>query len=65
MDGLDISEQQFIKMKPAERDLLIYRNVQEMRLKNSAARFHLKVQYAWLGAITAGFLAIGKKLLGL
>lgn len=61
MNGLDIDEKQFMKLKPAERDLLIYKNLRQYTEANNKSKFHLKVQYAWLSLLTAA----GATLLGI
>ncbi len=52
MDGLDIDEAQFMKLKPAERDLLIYKNLRGFCDMDHKSKFHLKIQYVWLSILT-------------
>jgi len=54
-NGLDITEEQFIKMNSKERDLIMFRNVTHIRKQFKDYNFHKKVQYVWLGVLTIGF----------
>jgi hypothetical protein len=51
MNGLDIEEEQFIKLKPVERDLLIYKNVQQYRKKEFNNRINTRIQYFLISGI--------------
>jgi len=60
--GLDISEDQFIKMSAKERDLIMFKNVLHIRKNFKDYSFHRKIQYVWLSVLT---LALGlKKIIG-
>jgi len=52
MNGLDISETEFLEMKPISRELTMFRNVVVIRKQQTTYRFHRKIQYYWLSAIT-------------
>ena len=47
-DGLDISLEQFKRMRSQDRDELIYKNLVHIRKRIGDTRFHRKIQYAWL-----------------
>ncbi len=51
-NGLDISEEQFIRMGSKDRDLMMFRNVTHIRKKLKDYSFHRKIQYVWLFALT-------------
>ena len=57
-NGLDISEEQFLKMDSKERDLIMFRNVTHIRKKFKDYSFHRKIQYVWLSFLT---VALGLK----
>jgi hypothetical protein len=61
--GLDITEDQFMKMSSKERDLIMFKNMIHIRGKLKNYSFHRKIQYVWLGLLT-GFIGI-KKFMGL
>ena len=65
-NGLDITEEQFMKMGSAERDLIMFRNVTHIRKQFKDYSFHRKIQYVWLSVLTAIIgVAFGfKKTLG-
>jgi hypothetical protein len=62
-DALDITEEQFLKMSAKERDLIMFRNVTCIRKNFRDYSFHRKIQYVWLGVLTA-FVGL-KKFIGL
>jgi len=51
-DGLDITEEQFMKMSSVERDLIMFRNVTSIRKQFKDYSFHRKIQYVWLATLT-------------
>lgn len=51
-NGLDISLEQFKKMRSIDRDVLIYNNLVHIRKKIGDVHFHRKIQYAWLIILT-------------
>ncbi len=55
INGLDITEEQFLKMGSRERDLIMFRNVTHIRKKFKDYSFHRKIQYVWLSVLTIGF----------
>ena len=57
-NGLDITEEQFLKMISRERDLIMFRNVNKIRKQFKDYSFHRKIQYVWLFILT---IAIGLK----
>lgn len=57
-NGLDISLEQFKKMKSIDRDILIYNNLVHIRKKIGDYRFHRKVQYVWLAVLTTFLTAV-------
>ena len=57
-NGLDITEEQFLKMDSKERDLIMFRNVTHIRKKFKDYSFHRKIQYVWLAVLT---IALGFK----
>jgi len=54
-NGLDITEEQFMKMSSVERDLIMFRNVTHIRKKFKDYSFHRKIQYVWLCILTIAF----------
>ena len=52
-NGLDITEEQFMKMKSIDRDLIMFRNVTHIRKQFKNYSFHRKIQYVWLSVLTA------------
>ena len=62
-NGLDITEEQFIKMGSKERDLIMFKNVTHIRKKFKDYSFHRKIQYVWLSVLTITFGF--KKFIGL
>jgi len=57
-NGLDITEEQFMKMNSKERDLIMFRNVTHIRKKFKDYSFHRKINYVWLFALS---IAVGFK----
>ncbi|KKL96642.1 hypothetical protein LCGC14_1842400 [marine sediment metagenome] len=51
-NGLDISLEQFKRMKSTDRDILIYNNLVHIRKRIGDTRFHRKIHYAWLFVLT-------------
>lgn len=51
-NGLDITEEQFLKMGSKERDLIMFRNVTHIRKQFRDYSFHRKIQYVWLSILT-------------
>jgi len=62
-NGLDITEEQFMKMGSKERDLIMFRNVTYIRKRFKDYSFHRKIQYVWLGVLTV-FVGL-KRFIGL
>ncbi len=57
-NGLDISEEQFMKINQKEQNLILFRNVTYIRKKFKDYSFHRKIQYVWLSFLT---VALGLK----
>lgn len=51
-NGLDIPEEQFMKLNSKERDRIIFRNVVYNRKENKDYKLNKKIQYAWLFILT-------------
>ena len=51
-NGLDITEEQFMKMCMKERDLVMFKNITEIRRKFKDYSLHRKIQYLWLIVLT-------------
>ena len=51
-NGLDISLEQFKRMKRTDRDVLIYNNLVHIRKNIGDTKFHRKIQYVWLFVLT-------------
>ncbi len=51
-NGLDISLDQFKRMRSQDRDVLIYNNLVHIRKKIGDTKFHRKIQYVWLFVLT-------------
>lgn len=63
MDGLDIKEEQFLRMNSKDRDLIIFKNMIHIRKKFKDYAFNKKIQYVWLIILSS---VIGlKKYVGL
>lgn len=62
MRGLDISVEQFKKLKPEDRDTVMYNNLVHVRKKIESHTFTRKIHYIWLSVLTA-FVGL-KKYLG-
>lgn len=62
MNGLDISLDQFKKMKPVDRDEIVYKNLVHIRKSFTDYKLHKKIQYIWLIGLTI-FVGL-KKFLG-
>ena len=62
-NGLDITEEQFMKMSSVERDLIMFRNVTYIRKKFKDYSFHRKIQYVWLSVLS--LVLIGKRFIPL
>jgi len=61
-NGLDIGIEEFMKMKSLDRDITMYRNMQEIRKGFKDYRFHRKIQYVWLSVLsTITLILIGIK----
>jgi len=56
--GLNISEEQFIKMNSKDRDLIMFKNVTHIRKQFKDYSFHRKITYVWLSVLS---IAIGLK----
>lgn len=52
-NGLDISLEQFKKMRSMDRDILMYNNLVFIRKKIGDTKFHRKIQYVWLFVLTS------------
>jgi hypothetical protein len=54
--GLDIPEEQFLQLKQKDQNVVIYRNLKDIRVsfsKNySRTKFQIKLQWIWLGILT-------------
>lgn len=57
-NGLDINESEFLKMNTKSRDLLIFRNTVVIRRQQGQYKLHKKLQYYWLGGLTAIIMTI-------
>ena len=62
-NGLDITEEQFIKMSSKERDLMMFRNVTHIRKQFKDYSFHRKINYVWLSVLTIAI--IGRRFIPL
>ena len=60
-NGLDITEEQFMKLSNKERDLMVFRNIVHVRKKFKDYHVHKKIQYVWLVVLT-GLFGIRKYL---
>lgn len=63
MNGVDLSLEQFCKMGAKDRDLVIFKNLVKIRKDLGDRKFHRKIAYAWLLALTG--LMGAKKYMGL
>jgi len=62
-NGLNITEEEFMKLAAKERDLIIFRNLTYIREQLKDYKLNKKIQYVWLSVLTV-FVGI-KKFLGL
>jgi len=63
MNGLDITEEQFMQMGTKEQNLMLFRNLVHIRSKFKDYKVHRKVQYVWLVVLTTllcGFAGLRK-----
>ena len=51
-EGLDISEEQFMKLATKERDVMIFRNLIYVRKQLKSYHLHKKINYIWLFLLT-------------
>jgi hypothetical protein len=58
MNGLDISEKEFMRMDSKARDVIIFKNLTCIRQKMEDYSFHKKVQYVWLTILTSITLVV-------
>lgn len=54
-NGLDITEEQFMKMNSKERDKMIFRNLVFIRKQFEDYNITKKIQYCWLAILTFAF----------
>ena len=62
-NGLEIGLEEFKKMNSADRDTLLYANIQEIKSRFRDYRVNKKIQYVWLACLTI-FIGL-KKYIGL
>lgn len=53
MEGLSISRCEFASLSRDKKDLVVFDNLQHIRMQLSTYKTTKKVQYAWLTAITS------------
>jgi len=53
-NGLQVNEEQFIKMKPVERDLIMYRNLRAVCDLHESTRLNQRIQYILITAALGG-----------
>lgn len=58
-EGLDISEEQFLQLRTREQNVILYRNLKDIRscvgLTNQRTKFQIKLQWVWLSVLTLAF----------
>ena len=52
-NGLDITEEQFMRIKLKEQNLILFKNVTYIRKRFKDYSFHRKIQYVWLSVLTS------------
>lgn len=52
MDGLDITENEFMKLNVKDQNLILFKNVVYIRTQFKSYYFHRKIQYVWLSVLT-------------
>lgn len=52
MNKLDITLNQFKKMRAVDRDEIIYQNLVHIKKKLGDYKLNKKIQYIWLGVLT-------------
>ena len=55
-NGLDITEDEFCKMKLKDQNLILFRNIVHIRKKFADYAITKKFQYVWLSVLTAVML---------
>ncbi len=63
MTGLDIDLESFKKLKAIDRDAIIYKNVLNTRTGLKDYKFHRKIHYAWLSALTTATVFLIKVIM--
>ncbi len=53
MNGLDIKEDQFIQLTIKEQNMILLRNLIEIKKNFKGYFFHKKIIYVWLSTLTA------------
>ena len=56
LNGLDITEDEFGKMKLKDQNLILFRNIVHIRKKFNDYSVTKKIQYAWLSVLTTCIL---------
>lgn len=56
LNGLDISEDEFMSLNSKQRDLAMFRNVVSIRKSFRDYAFHRKIQYVWLSLLSTALL---------
>lgn len=56
MNGIAITREEFERMKTTDKFLVVFDNLEYIRTYVTTMRFHRKIHYSWLCAIT---LAVG------
>jgi len=57
-NGLDITEEQFMKMRTKEQNLILFKNLTHIRKRFKDYSFHRKINYVWLLVLS---IALGLK----
>lgn len=60
-NGLNIDIGAFKKLPTKQQMVILYENTEELKSMISGYKFHQKVQYLWLGALSA-LVGVGKYL---
>ena len=58
MRGLNIKEDEFDNYTQSQKMTILFRNTEEIKKQFRGWRLQLKIQWWWLGGLTAGFLSL-------
>lgn len=57
MSGLSITVNEFQRLPVKQQNTILFENTEEIKSRLNSIGYHRKVQYAWLSALTTGFVS--------